>query len=139
MTDEIIEAIKKSLPSQVGDTLRERLIDADRFEEDNEILQKNLEVCQMKLIRFETDELKFNELEDKEKDIKEREFKLDLTIMTMESKCSQRLADSFHDFTMGLVRNTEFRQNVTGMTPVIDNSGYASPQAYSYDSNTKKA
>lgn len=119
MEKEIEEIIKKNLPEQVGEVLKERLLKADedalelvkykRFYEDT---KENLAKANARIEEYKKLDERNAGLEKREKELeaREREFKihtLEYQIAAEKDKTifSQQLA-------LGLVRNTNYRESI---------------------------
>jgi DNA gyrase/topoisomerase IV subunit A len=123
--DGINDIIKAQLPEQVGKVLRDRL---ERAEAD----AKDLAEARDTIANYEdiisdgSDQImklraKLGEITKREGDVLEREVLLqdaerNLAIKELELKLAAQttITNSYHQFTMGLVRNTEYRRTIAG-------------------------
>lgn len=116
---EIQESIKKNLPQQVGDVLKQRLEQADK---DKEALKAalNLNETQSKRIeKLQSDIDKHNSISDRENQLKEREvilskgeLELKLATVTYQLETEKEKTQFTKEVALGLVRNTVFRKTV---------------------------
>lgn len=133
------DAIRKELPAEVGDVLRERLDLADRLEKENPKLEKKIEKLeksstemQATIGQLRSDVAVANA--DKINAIIERDAALiaaaqvDQRIMEVRLEEAEKRAEFATKTTMGLVRNTEFRRQAFRDVMVPDS--YSSSDSY---------
>jgi len=127
LNKEIADAIKKSLPAQVGDVLKKRLTQADEIESELGEQKKENGSLKIRVDRLEKLGLWDHRLEEREaelnkldKQIDERMRNMDITLLQTKLDCAENKAKAFHDFTTGLMRNIEYRSSFLGHRPGKD-------------------
>jgi predicted thioredoxin/glutaredoxin len=123
--DGINDIIKAQLPEQVGKVLRDRLTQAEIDAKDLASAKKMI-AKQEAVISDASDQVvalrtKLGDITKREEDILEREVLLrggerNLVVKELELKLAAQttIAESYKQFTMGLVRNTEYRRTISG-------------------------
>jgi len=147
-TQEINEIIKKNLPAQVGDVLKQRLAQADAYESDvkhltgvkvsNEATIIGLESKIKEYEQFDNRnaalDAREKELDNKERNLKIAELEFKLANEKEKTQFSQSVA-------MGLVRNIEYRKSIFDsetQSPFIDANGtwqYPQPTSKNHEEN----
>lgn len=138
LDNKIRAAIEESLPKQVGDSLRKRLEEADKAEEDLKQANKEIErykkendTLQEKLSAQLKLEISQKGLSTREAALSERENKLEITLLKAQLESEQAKSEFGFKVALGLVRNTEFRRNLTDSTSlpgIMNAQGYTTPQ-----------
>lgn len=132
LPNEVADAIRKNLPEQVSKMLQERLAAADDAINDNIKLAEQVRILTSQVMRK-------SELSKREKALDARERGLDaremlvaeeergLKVTEAEAKlhAEQRITDVLEKALLGLVRNTEYRKAITGLS----GSGYEDTRA----------
>lgn len=140
LTEDIALAIEKSLPKQVGESLKTRLDLCDRLEETLEV--KELDITKLKeecnnLTRdrdnLQTKLAAYNDLEVREKALEEEQINLKVTLLTNSLVEAEKRADIIKEYTATLVKNTTFKKSIFGNengTPYYDNNNnYITPNS----------
>lgn len=116
---EMQEIIKKNLPAEVGEVLKERLAQADKNAIELESKKAQIEtlIGNQNALNKRIDEyVKLNErnarLDERENLIEARERQAKVTELEIMLAEANKRADIVVDFTKGLVRNTSFRESV---------------------------
>lgn len=144
--NKIQELVKESLPAALAEELRNEL---------NQIVALKAEVARLK-DRDEKAELQANkkdaeirelniklqahsELSVREKHLSDRERKLEIDLLNKDIACANKIAGNAVDFVMKLLRNTEYREQISSNIPVAvpgsrDCTGYVNQ----YPSNADK-
>lgn len=150
MTQEIEEIIKKNLPAQVGDVLKARLFKADVDEKALEAANKNIAALNSQVTTLQNtiaEHRKNDErnagLDAREKALMERERIQEVTELKIKLEEANKRADMVQNFTLGLVRNIEFRKSISDsqyQASYYDGNNYVQPTPInkSYD-ETKTA
>lgn len=119
ITQDIQDAINKNLPQAVGDTLRERLDQADRDNADltklrvrYEQLKKDHDALCHRIEALDDELKKHVVLDAREQVVSKRERDADLHAMTVRATAAESNAEFARNVALGLVRNTEYRQNL---------------------------
>lgn len=119
LTQEVQESIKKNLPSQVGDLLKEVLEQGKKDKEKVGVLEKDYEKFQIEIKRLQEEIRKYMKLDErnskldiKEKEILEKERMLEVTILREQLLEANKRSELAVGFTQSLVRNTIFRENI---------------------------
>ena len=132
LREQIQAAIDKDLPKQVGDSLKRRLEEADESERVLELtkadLKKTLETVlnlKEKISNLEALKIEKQDLDRKTKDLEKRENDLKITVLTSQLESEKEKSKFGFDVALGLVRNTEFRRNLTDnkILPSIPSNG----------------
>lgn len=119
MDQEINEIIKKNLPAQVGEVLKQRLEQAERDATDlkkyaAELAEANATVSELKimLVRHKSLDERAEALTAREiaVDVLERAQKISQLQYELESE--KQKTDFVKNVALGLVRNTEYRKNI---------------------------
>ena len=144
LNKEIADAIKKSLPAQVGDVLKKRLTQADELESELDEKKSENKALKVRVDRLEKLNIWDNRLEEREtvlnkldEDINERMRNMDITVLQTKLDCAEDKAKAFHDFTTGLMRNIEYRSNAFGNTNRTDSSGISRADNYNHGTDAK--
>lgn len=133
------DAIRKELPAEVGDVLRERLDLADRLEKENPKLEKKIEKLEKTADENKQliDQLRSDVADINAKRVimkQERDAALisaqqaDQRIMEVRLEEAEKRAEFATKTTMGLVRNTEFRRQ--SFRDVMVPDSYSSSDSY---------
>lgn len=148
MNEEIKELLQKHLPAQVGETLKERLAQADRDEktvklQDESIkdLKKDLLDLDGRLQEYKQFDVRNALLESREKELEARERNLEVETLKYQLASSNNNTEFARSVALGLVRNTEYRKNIfdtenVGGVPVKDSYGnmmYPIPMSKHYN------
>jgi hypothetical protein len=131
---ELQESIKKNLPQQVGDVLKQRLEQADKdakkVEELVEIvasLNQDVMEANEKIETYKEFDLRNGLLDSREKELKGERNSLDLEKLRYQLQSEKDKTTFSQNLAMGLVRNTEYRKNIfdseTCGQPVTDGEG----------------
>ena len=119
MNLEIQEAIKKSLPNQVGEALKERLAQADRDAKEVKLLNDKIndwiklrEEDKKTIEAYRKFEERNSKLEEREKAVAEQERNLKLQTLEYQLNSEKEKTQFSKEVVMGLVRNTEYRTTV---------------------------
>jgi len=144
LTQDIKEAIKKSLPAEVGDVLKARLKEADSLEDLVEALKRDKKALDERCAIYLQKDSCFVDLEKKEAELKEktveiekREKGLDVELLTVKINCAEDKAKAFHDFTTGLMRNIEYRSSAFGNSTKHTDNGCSYTDPYNHNTDTK--
>lgn len=132
---ELQESIKKNLPQQVGEVLKQRLEQADKDartvklqEESIEIFKRDIKNLHSEIENYIKFEERNKQLEFREKEIEKRERALDLETLKYQLQAEKDKTIFSQNVAMGLVRNVEYRKNIfdseSGGQPFIDGNGY---------------
>lgn len=145
MQEEINEILKKHLPEQVGDVLRERLEQADQDSNSlktarNSLVQKEEQIEKLKATVQEYQSLndRNSGLDAREKDISVREVNLAIRELSYQLESEKQKTQFAKDVALGLVRNTTYRESAWSSK----NENIMNPQGYretvnNTDSTTK--
>ena len=128
----IQDEIKKKLPQEVGEVLQEQLSQGKKDRLKIEELKKDILITVDTNIWLDkqnkelTDKLNHHKvLEEREKEVKEKEIKQEIFELKAQLKASESIVDRFGRFLDSLVRNTEFRQEVfKSYGQKADDNGY---------------
>jgi len=144
MDDEILEIIKKQLPAQVGQVLRERLRRADELEVALKSTEKVLVETRATRDEFQAKDTLYHKLNAREEDLNKLDAQLDdrsrnMVIEVLQTKldCAEDKAKAFHDFTTGLMRNIEYRSSAFGNTTRTDDHGVMRSDPYDHNTTGK--
>lgn len=116
---EFQEIIKKNLPAQVGDVLKERLEQADKdvklidsLRVANESYVKKIQELNLIVDGYkEFDERNLN-LEKREKEVSERERQQEIEKLKYQLESEKNKTEFTKEVALKLVRNTEYRNNI---------------------------
>ena len=116
---ELNEIIKKSLPQHVGETLRERLEQADKDEEENKKLKEEQQKLKSELSEKNSVIEQYKKFDERNKDLNRREKELEAGLIKLEIetlKYQLEVEKDKTDFTksiaLGLVRNTQYKKTI---------------------------
>ena len=119
MKEEINELIRKHLPQQVGEVLRERLIKLEALEESYKKLEKISFTDQQKINRLTETNQKLRSDLDKAGCLKRREEEVFLRErnqkiyeLQIKLEASNKINEDYQHFINSLMRNTEYREKV---------------------------
>lgn len=147
MKKELLDVIKKSLPQQTGEALKELLqegeqnkVELERLTKINKELNEGINSLTSKLKGIEIELAKYKDLEEREAKLLEATRQLDIQKLQHELSCEKEKTQFSKDIALGLVRNTEYRKSIfesyTDGQPVKDQYGgvyYPQPTNKSYD------
>jgi uncharacterized protein with von Willebrand factor type A (vWA) domain len=150
LEEEIKLAVEKTLPRQVGDSLRKRLEQADNLENVNEALKTGLEqskalveTLRSEISRLEQLKMVVTELNARERALDQREINLDITLLKAELEAEKSKSEFGFNVALGLVRNTQFRRNLSDsqtLPAMPGPNGYDIPQnTFQTSTETKSA
>ena len=146
---ELNEIIKKSLPQHVGETLRERLEQANKDEEENKSLKEELAENYEKISEQRSiieEYKKFYErnkyLNRREKELEAGLIKLEIETLKYQLETEKEKTDFTKIIALGLVRNTQYKKTIfdtenKGGVPMQDGHGnfhYPMPTSKSHTS-----
>lgn len=147
LEQELQESIKKNLPQQVGEVLKERLEQADRdakrvlsLEKEVKNLEEQEEVFKGIIEDYKKFDARNTDLDSREKTLEDKIIKLEIEQLKYQLSAEKDKTVFSQNLAMGLVRNTEYRKTIfdsenVGGTPVIDGQGnyhYPIPTSKSY-------
>lgn len=151
MEKEIEEIIKKNLPAQVGEILKERLEKADGDAAmvlylQNRVVEqdKEIQTLNKRILEYEKFDVRNAQLDSKENELKEIERNLKIVTLEYQLQSEKEKTDFSKNIALGLVRNVEYRKTIfdsENQAPYIDAGGnwiYSTPVNKSLD-ETKKA
>lgn len=128
------DSISKNLPSHVGDVLKKRLeqADVDRRTVESLVsastdLLDQVAAANAKLLKANQELNSHAELAKREAAVAEAERNAKVAELTIKLEAETRVSGAFKDFTMGLVRNTEWRETIRNQTPVVFPGANGSP------------
>jgi hypothetical protein len=144
---ELQESIKKNLPQQVGETLKQRLEQADkdaaevkRLNEKNEELAKNLIQKNVEIEEYRKLDIRNDSLESREKEIETKEKQLEVETLKYQLQAEKDKTTFSQNVAMGLVRNIEYRKSIfdseSGGQPIIDGQGISHYPVPTYKNHT---
>lgn len=140
LREQIQIAIDKDLPKQVGDTLKKRLEEADQTEKELKRVTAALQTRDLTIVNLNKtiDDLTIRvsneqDLVAREKQVNNRENKLEITLLQVQLESEKEKSKFGFDVSLGLVRNTQFRRNLTDSQTL---PSIMSPQGYSVPQNT---
>lgn len=121
MVKDFQEVIRKNLPQEVGETLKARLDKADHDATQVDHLNTQLALRDKKIQTLENQlksqrdiEAWEERLKIKEKEVTEKEAKVNVDNLTNQLAVANDKANFCKDVAMGLVRNVEYRNEVYG-------------------------
>jgi hypothetical protein len=131
---EIADSIKKNLPQQVGDVLKQRLEQADKDakkaeELSDKLIERNKEVEELEAtIRdYKQFDLRNGLLDSREKELITERNSLELEKLKYQLQAEKDKTQFSQNLAMGLVRNIEYRKNIldseSSGQPVRDANG----------------
>jgi hypothetical protein len=138
LREQIKNAIDKDLPKQVGDSLKRRLEEADQTEKELKRVTAALETKELTIVdlnktikdltmRVSSEQ----ELLARERQVNDRENKLEITLLQGQLESEKEKSKFGFDVSLGLVRNTQFRRNLTDthtLPSIMSPQGYPVPQ-----------
>lgn len=129
ISTEVQEAIRKNLPSAVGEELRAVLEQADKdkkaLAEANERLKavtEDREQQSRRVADLHNELAKHTALKEREDKVAAAERRLELESLKVQLAAEQKYGAAIAEALKGLVRNTEFRQSSYGNVPVVTQS-----------------
>jgi hypothetical protein len=121
LENEMLEIIKKNMPEHVGSELKKLIEKGERDAQMAKDLESELtSACEeLKDCRKELDShvdlnKRFNYLESKEKELLDREIRLEIQKLTHELQCEKEKVEFSKGVALGLVRNLDYRSSVFG-------------------------
>lgn len=121
ISKDIQAVIEQQLPAAVGEVLRKRLEQAESDAKDLIKLSRDYELQSKRVLQMEENILKYQQemrdhaaLDIRERTIAERERDLKVTILETQLAAANDKAEFAKNTALGLVRNTEFRQQALG-------------------------
>jgi len=132
---ELQESIKKNLPQQVGEVLKQRLEQADKDANEVKRLKELLDKYADDKIGLEKQIEEYKQfdsrnslLESREKEIETKEKQLEVETLKYQLQSEKDKTEFSQKVALGLVRNVEYRKNIfdteTSGQPVTDTNGY---------------
>lgn len=132
---ELQASIKKNLPQQVGDILKQRLEQADKDAKKAEelaskLIERNKEVEELEeTIRdYKQFDVRNGLLDSLEKELIRERDRLDIEKLTYQLQSEKDKTTFSQNLAMGLVRNTEYKKTIfdseSGGQPFTDGNGY---------------
>lgn len=123
--DDISKAIKANLPAEVGAALQERLVQADAFAKEIDLLNRLLKNTEARLAETKAslDEhvrklSQHADLDKREAAISDRERIAEILELRCSLEAEKRVSKAFETGMAGLVRNVEWRNSVFSKVPV---------------------
>jgi len=147
LEQELQESIKKNLPQQVGDVLKERLAQADRDtitikDQQEKLAEANSQIdyLQKEIRQYKQFDERNTLLESREKELETERNTLELEKLKYQLQAEKDKTQFSQNVALGLVRNTEYRKTIfdsedKGGLGVIDGQGnyhYPMPTSKSY-------
>lgn len=132
---ELNEIIKKSLPQHVGETLRERLEQADKDAEENKKLKEEHQKLKSELSEKNSIIEGYKKFDERNKDLNRREkeleaglIKLEIETLKYQLETEKEKTDFTKSIALGLVRNTQYKKTIfdtenKGGVPMQDGHG----------------
>lgn len=133
---EIQEVIKKNLPQHVGETLKQRLEQADKdatevktLKAQKEHLEKEIKALQTEIEQYRNFDIRNGLLDLREKEIETEKRDLEVEKLKYQLQSEKDKTTFSQNLAMGLVRNTEYKKTIfdseNSGQPVIDGQGYS--------------
>lgn len=147
MEQEIKAIIEKNLPAQVGDFLKERLIQAEEDAAKVKELQRILDTraaairdLEKQIAYYKKLDERNNTLEAREKIVSDKERNLEIETLKFQLASEKEKSIFSKDVALGLVRNIEYRRSLfdSKNKPYIDQYGHTQYQNTSQNSDEKK-
>ena len=120
MNSQIEAVIRESLPAQVADTLRKRLSEADSFEIQIEELKQKVDSLsvenkeqQERLANQERLLARVSGIEEREAKVQAAEIRREVFELEAQLKAARMVNDRVMSFVDALMRNTEYRREVS--------------------------
>jgi hypothetical protein len=143
---EINKAIEKSLPSELGNALKKRLEDADKFETDYkgiivkyDMALKEKGELKDQLEKAQREIAKHAVLEARENAVRIREEKAAVTELETKLKAEEKISAALGGALAGLVRNAEYRTQVFTSVPLpIAPGGYGTQTGQGSETRERK-
>ncbi len=151
LNQEIQEAIKKSLPSQVGEELNKLIEQGKRDAEEVKMLntacensRKIIDELNGKITEYQKFDERNSKLTEREQAVSESEIKLKIETLTYQLAAEKEKTEFSKNVALGLVRNTSYRKQIFDSE---NQQGYAgqngiwvqpSPIAKSFSETTTK-
>ena len=150
---ELNAIIKRSLPQHVGETLRKRLEQADKDEEENKSLKEELAENYEKISEQRSIIEEYKKFDERNKDLNRREkeleaglIKLEIETLKYQLETEKEKTDFTKSIALGLVRNTQYKKTIfdtenKGGVPMQDGHGnflYPMPTSKSHTSTEQE-
>lgn len=121
LENEMLEIIKKNMPEHVGSELKKLIEKGERDAKMVKALESGLtSTCEelrdcRKELESHTDlDMRLRNLELKEKELLDREIRLEIQKLTHELQCEKEKVEFSKSVALGLVRNLDYRSSVFG-------------------------
>lgn len=132
---ELQESIKKNLPQQVGEVLKQRLEQADKDAKELDLQKRSVDALTTQVAsllatigNYEKFDVRNGLLESREKEIENKEKLLEIQELKYQLQAEKDKTTFSQNLAMGLVRNIEYRKNIfdseSGGQPFTDGNGY---------------
>lgn len=146
--NKIQELVKESLPSAVAEELRNELNQIVELKNRVKTLEDRNEKAEIQANKKDAEIRELNQkiqnhaaLDIRENKIAERERKLEIDLLNKDISCANKIAENAVDFVTKVLRNTEYREQITGNIPVAipgsrDCTGYVNHYPTTTDKTT---
>jgi hypothetical protein len=122
LENEMLEIIKKNMPEHVGSELKKLIEKGERdaqmvkaLKDDLTSTCEELKDCRKELESHVDLNKRFNYLESKEKELLDREIRLEIQKLTHELQCEKEKVEFSKGVALGLVRNLDYRSSAFGL------------------------
>jgi hypothetical protein len=145
LNKEILEAINKDLPNQLGSVLKEKLNENETLMSENKNLIKELDGLNKALKEYEALGRKEESLDkrelilnQKEEELKELKRNIEIEKLTYQLNNEKDKVQFTKDVALGLVRNSEFRKTINNNRSEYDPStGFTNNTSDIIEENTQ--
>ena len=132
---ELQASIKKNLPQQVGDILKQRLEQADKDAKELDVQKRSVETLTTQVAsllitiqNYKQFDVRNGLLDSLEKELIRERDRLDIEKLTYQLQSEKDKTTFSQNLAMGLVRNTEYKKTIfdseSGGQPFTDGNGY---------------